>query len=220
MRVWVIEPETAEGSAPTKEPSLSQLARQPEAGLSVVGSSAFHPDLPSLLRNGLLHALVVDVEAWPSLSGQAELLALGLPILLIGEPQAIDQWTALAAEHVMGFLPLIPRAVEVRAALWSLLAARDRESHLNNQVARLQQRLSDRIIIEKGKGVLQQRLGISEEQAYQQLRIQSRRQRKQIRDIAQALLEAAPLLSDVNGLTAPADRMATGTSEFSSSDLS
>ncbi len=219
MRVWVIEPETAEGSAPTK-PSLGQLAREPEAGLSVVGTSGFDPELPSLLRNGLLHALVVHVQAWPSLSGQAELLALGLPILLLGDLQAIDQWTALAAEHVIGFLPLTAGAVEVRAALWSLLAARDREHHLKNQVSRLQQRLSDRIIVEKGKGILQQRLGITEEQAYQQLRTQSRRQRKQIRDIAQALLEAAPLLSDINGLTAPEDPLTTGTSEFSSSDAS
>ena len=59
----------------------------------------------------------------------------------------------------------------------------------------LQQRLNDRILIERAKGVLVQRLGISEEEAYKRLRVLSRRQRRQIRDIAQSLLDAQALLT-------------------------
>jgi hypothetical protein len=43
-----------------------------------------------------------------------------------------------------------------------------------------------------------QRLGVCEEQAYKQLRMQSRRQRKQIREIAQSILDTQFLL-EANG---------------------
>jgi hypothetical protein len=69
-------------------------------------------------------------------------------------------------------------------------------------VARLQRRLSDRIVIERAKGILVQRLKISEEEAYKRLRVLSRRQRRQIRDIAQSLLDTQFLFlpgSDGNG---------------------
>jgi len=51
------------------------------------------------------------------------------------------------------------------------------------------------VVIERAKGVLLQRLGISEEEAYKRLRVLSRRQRRQIRDIAQSLLDAQALLT-------------------------
>jgi len=59
----------------------------------------------------------------------------------------------------------------------------------------LQQRLNDRILIERAKGILVERLSISEKEAYQRLRLQSRRQRRPIRDIAQCLLDAQSLFS-------------------------
>src|SRR5262249_38808325 len=62
------------------------------------------------------------------------------------------------------------------------------------QVELLQQRLNDRIVIERAKGILVQRLRIAEEEAYQRLRLLSRRQRRQIRDVAQSLLDAQELL--------------------------
>jgi AmiR/NasT family two-component response regulator len=67
----------------------------------------------------------------------------------------------------------------------------------------VQQRLSDRIVIERAKGVLLQRLGISEEEAYKRLRVLSRRQRRPIRDIAQSLLDTQDLLVPPPDLTDP-----------------
>jgi hypothetical protein len=68
----------------------------------------------------------------------------------------------------------------------------------------LQQRLNDRILIERAKGILVERLSISEKEAYQRMRLQSRRQRRPIRDIAQCLLDAQTLFSpETNGLGIP-----------------
>jgi response regulator NasT len=79
-------------------------------------------------------------------------------------------------------------------AILSALASRHRLLFWKAQAEQLQQRLNDRILIERAKGILVQRLGISEEEAYKRLRVLSRRQRRQIRDIAQSLLDTQSLL--------------------------
>jgi response regulator NasT len=87
-------------------------------------------------------------------------------------------------------------------ALLGARAALCRQQALKAQVQALQQRLSDRIVIERAKGILVQRLGVTEEEAYKRLRVLSRRQRRQIRDIAQSLLDTQSLLlPDANGFT-------------------
>jgi AmiR/NasT family two-component response regulator len=86
------------------------------------------------------------------------------------------------------------------AVLTSFVGQR-RHLQWKNQVARLQRRLSDRIVIERAKGILVQRLKISEEEAYKRLRVLSRRQRRQIRDIAQSLLDTQFLfLPETDGI--------------------
>jgi AmiR/NasT family two-component response regulator len=83
--------------------------------------------------------------------------------------------------------------------LLGAMAARIRQQHYADEVHRLQQRLNDRIVIERAKGILMQRLRISEEEAYQRLRLLSRKQRRQLRDMAQSLLDAEALLTPEAG---------------------
>ena len=64
-------------------------------------------------------------------------------------------------------------------AVEAALSGLRRQRHWKAQVEQLQQRLQDRIVIERAKGVLVQRLGITEEEAYKRLRVLSRRQRQQ-----------------------------------------
>jgi AmiR/NasT family two-component response regulator len=84
--------------------------------------------------------------------------------------------------------------------LVSSQAAGKREARWIKEFAHLQQRLADRIVIERAKGILMRRLRISEEEAYKRLRVLSRRQRRQIRKIAQSLLDAEQLFTtEANG---------------------
>jgi two-component system, response regulator PdtaR len=71
------------------------------------------------------------------------------------------------------------------------------------ETAHLQQRLADRILIERAKGILVQRLRISEEEAYNRLRVLSRRERRHIRDIARSLLDAEHLFATDSSGAAP-----------------
>jgi hypothetical protein len=194
MRVWLIEADRCEGTQTSLEPALRALAQQSTTGFTLVGVSNIRPDLAPLLRTGLLSALIINVSHWDPQASQTELLSLGLPILLAGDAKTADSWTGLAGQHTVGFLPAAADSQGVYCALWSLLAGQRREQELRTQSERLQQRLNDRIIIEKAKGILMQRLSVPEEEAYQRLRMQSRRQRKQIREIAQSILDTEMLL--------------------------
>src|SRR5262249_9594395 len=119
---------------------------------------------------------------------------LGPAILAVVPPELSERVRPLAELHPLSFLPEKPSRESLWLALVSALASQRRHAHARAQLARLQQRLDDRIIIERGKGVLVQRLGVTEEDAYKRLRVLSRRQRRQIRDIAQSLLDTEALL--------------------------
>lgn len=59
---------------------------------------------------------------------------------------------------------------------------------LRKEALLVRQQLEERKIIERAKGVLQQRFGLSEEEAYQRLRDESRRLRRTMRDVSEAVL--------------------------------
>jgi hypothetical protein len=211
MQVWLIEEERCASQGASLEPALRSLGEQLHLPCTLAGVSGFVPDLANLLRAANPQVLVVNTSIWGETQCQAEVLALGLPILLAGEVKNLECWSSLSAQHPLGYVPVDASPAELWCALWSLTQAQRREHELRAQAGRLQQRLSDRIIIEKAKGVVMRRLGISEEEAYQRLRMQSRRQRKQIRDIAQSILDTEMLL-DTNGTGGPitADPRAPG----------
>jgi two-component system, response regulator PdtaR len=59
---------------------------------------------------------------------------------------------------------------------------------LKKEAVLARHQLEERKIVERAKGLLQQRLGLSEDQAYQRLRDESRRRRLPMREVAEAVL--------------------------------
>lgn len=202
MRVWLIEQEGCAGTQTSLEPLLRSLAQQHPQGLSIVGVSGLGPELPERTRSASPEAVIFNSVSWPQPPETTPVLSLGLPVLVAGACGNLEHWLGLADQFSLGIVPVSAGASEFWAALQSLLAAQRREESWRSQVLRLNQRLSDRIIIEKAKGVLMQRLGIDEEGAYKRLRVQSRRQRKQVREIAQSILDAQ-FVWESNGVADP-----------------
>ncbi len=66
---------------------------------------------------------------------------------------------------------------------------------LREQVDELQETIDSRKVIERAKGILMQRRGISGEEAYELMRQWARERQRKIKDIAQAIVEAESLLS-------------------------
>ena len=72
------------------------------------------------------------------------------------------------------------------AIAYSILSEHNQK--LRKEASLVRQQLAERKIVERAKGVLQLRFSLTEEEAYQRLREESRRQRKPIREVAEAVL--------------------------------
>jgi uroporphyrinogen-III synthase len=123
------------------------------------------------------------------------------------EARIFDEWSAdpgetlvsvplLARQELVGLLNLRhrqPRQYRLRevrllSAIGRLLGAGIGISRLENRNSELLQQLETRKLVERGKGILQRDLGLSEEEAFLRLQQQSRRRRKPMKEIAQALV--------------------------------
>jgi AmiR/NasT family two-component response regulator len=82
----------------------------------------------------------------------------------------------------------LPPAINIALARFKEIQA------LRNQVGELEESLEARKVIERAKGILMQRLGLNERDAYERLRQRARDKRAKMKDIAQAIIEAEELL--------------------------
>nr|WP_044199472.1 response regulator [Oscillochloris trichoides] len=82
----------------------------------------------------------------------------------------------------------LPPAINIALARFKELQT------LRSQVTELEDSLEARKLIERAKGILMQRLGLNERDAYERLRQRARDKRAKMKDIAQAIIEAEELL--------------------------
>ena len=207
MRAWFLQ-----GDQGSESDALGCLLRQwasrPENGCWSVDCLRGTTDVASLVQarqpDVLLAAeLPSFASAWLT-----DVLARGVGLVVATRLDRAAGLMPLAEQYAVQMIPLPPSVEELGLAVLSVVAALRRQRDWQTRIDQLQQRLNDRILIERAKGILVERLGIAEKEAYQRLRLQSRRQRRPIRDIAQCLLDAQSLLSpDMNGLVEPSQRL-------------
>jgi AmiR/NasT family two-component response regulator len=130
------------------------------------------------------HALALISEAVEFASG---------PVIAHLGDNDVD-FIARAAEH--GITAYVesssPESLQV-AIEFALRRYRD-EIALNQKVSQLETALERRALIERGKGVLMERHGIGEREAFEMLRVQARATNRRVLDVAAAVLEGQPLL--------------------------
>lgn len=116
------------------------------------------------------------------------------PILML--TAYTDRETIRKAEQAgaLGYLVKPVNESELLPAIDIALARfRDLQA-LRTQVHELEESLEARKLIERAKGILMQRLGLTERDAYERLRQRARDKRAKMKDIAQAIIEAEELL--------------------------
>jgi response regulator NasT len=83
---------------------------------------------------------------------------------------------------------------DVQAAIEVALRRYREETRLNEKVEQLETALERRTLIERAKGILMERHGIDERQAFQLLREHARGAQRRVVDVAQAVLDGHALL--------------------------
>jgi AmiR/NasT family two-component response regulator len=79
----------------------------------------------------------------------------------------------------------------------------DQNARLLEETQEMKRQLETRKVVERAKGILQMRHQLTEEQAYLRLRNESRRLRRPMRDLAEAII----LAEDLTRKTAPGDSL-------------
>ena len=200
MRVWLLQGRHGEDPSGLGPLLRSWSEAREKASLSLeVLTLTLPPVAP--FPSPQADLLVLAAALCPSRTWVEELLNREVA-LLVATPEPVGEtFRGLAETHPVFLMPPQPTPEVLGLALHTAVAGLRRQRYWKSQVEQLQQRLNDRIMIERAKGILVQRLRISEEEAYKRLRVWSRRQRRQIRDIAQSLLDTeALLLPDATGL--------------------
>jgi response regulator NasT len=116
------------------------------------------------------------------------------PILMLTAYTDRETIRKAEAAGALGYLVKPINEAELSPAI-NIALARFRELQtLRQQVMELEESLEARKLVERAKGILMQRLGLSERDAYERLRQRARDKRAKMKDIAQAIIEAEELL--------------------------
>jgi len=80
------------------------------------------------------------------------------------------------------------REMHLISTVGFLVGAEVEMARLESENAQLSERLEERKVVDRAKGILQRELGVSEEEAYLMIQRQSRQRRKSKKDIAEAII--------------------------------
>jgi AmiR/NasT family two-component response regulator len=190
----------ADGGA-TPRPDLLSLAE--DAGFEVVGEA---PDWEAVAD--LAAARAADLVL---ISGSPD-YAQGLAVLAGDVATAVLAPDALAAKEYSdcgAFAVLTPQVEpEVIAAIAATAVARSGDLRVARKEAdNLRGMLETRKVVERAKGVLMRRLGVSEDAAYRRMQRASQDENRKMRDIADSILSAERLYGEQQG--APGESQAS-----------
>ena len=167
-----------------------------ERGYQVVGEAGDGKRVLDLVEKMRPDLVFLDIKM-PGLDGLAVAQQLAethrVPVILLtayGERSLVDR---ARQAGVMGYLMKPLRETDLEPAIEVALARfRDLRS-LARELTDLQETLETRKLVERAKGVLMQRLGLSEEDAYLRLQRAGRTSRRSMKEIAQQVLEGHDL---------------------------
>ncbi|WZO96490.1 response regulator [Isosphaeraceae bacterium EP7] len=154
-------------------------------------------------RRQLPDVALLDIEM-PGLDGLSAARQIakdpGTPVIILtahGHPNLIDQ----AAEDGVFVYKLKPvTSPDLHAAI-QMAVARSREvRELRDSVQALEVSLRDRKLIERAKGILMARKGLSEPEAFRFLQRQSQDRRMPMAKLAESIVQADELLEGTSGL--------------------
>ena len=115
-------------------------------------------------------------------------------LLLIDDLEKEGMATAMKA-GVTAFISLGVQGNRIKHAINSAFANFDLVSDLQKQISSLENRLENRIIIDKAKGLIMKNRGLDEAQAYDYLRKYAMKSGKKMIDVAEMTIATAELLN-------------------------
>lgn len=173
------------------------------AGLVVVGEGSRWDALSELVASKTPDLLVVALGDDPGLAGGLRPISSAVPTVVLAQQLPAQLAEHIARDGAFGVLPFEagPDALHAVAVL-ALRRAADLIT-ARSEVADLRDQLESRKLVERAKGILMRRLGLSEPDAFRRLQKASQDENKRMRDIAEAIVHAEKVFGGKSGAEAP-----------------
>ena len=137
-----------------------------------------------------LAILDIKMPGYDGLEAARRIVAeLPIPVVILtayGQRELVEEATRAP---VMAYLVKPVQEAELMATLEIAATRFSERLRMAEQTADLHETLEDRKVIERAKGLLMARDGLSEEQAHRQIQALARKQRRTMREVAEGILE-------------------------------
>jgi response regulator NasT len=203
LRIVVVNPVTSPGAE--RDAALAEQARRSaalrigllESGYDLVASLPADVFLPERIAQLQPDLIIVDSES--DARDVLEHIVIATrdarrPIVLFTEDDAPASMDAALEAGVSAYIVAGLQAERVKPVLDVALARFRREQKLLDELQGTRQKLAERKIVERAKGLLMTRYRLSEDQAYQRLRSMAMNKNMKLAEIAQRLIDVEDLL--------------------------
>lgn len=168
-----------------------------EAGYDIIAS--LPPDMYLPERIAQLQPDMIIVDAESDARDVLEHVVIATrderrPIVMFTEDQDPDSMEAAVDAGVSAYVVAGLQSERIKPVLQVALAQFRREQKLLDELSDTRSKLAERKVIEKAKGLLMQRQGYSEDQAYQKLRSMAMSKNLKLSEVAQRILDVEDLL--------------------------
>jgi two-component system, response regulator PdtaR len=169
----------------------------PLMGHQVVCAAKTGRELVDFCRQSRPDLVITDIKM-PDMDGieAAECLTRDepLPVILISAYYDQPLIERAQGNHVLAYLVKPIKQADLEPAIAIAIGRFDEFKALRKEASDLRQALEDRKIIERAKGILMQKAGLNEAEAFRRLQKLARDQNRKLVDIAQMILTAEKAL--------------------------
>jgi response regulator NasT len=168
-----------------------------EAGYDIIASLPPDMYLPDRIAQLQPDMIIVDAES--DARDVLEHIVIATrderrPIVMFTESEDAEAMEAAVAAGVSAYIVAGLHSERIKPVLQVALARFKREQKLLDELSDTRSKLAERKVIEKAKGLLMQRQGFSEDQAYQKLRSMAMSKNLKLSEVAQRILDVEDLL--------------------------
>lgn len=202
LRVVIILPVTA--SLEPDDDEVAEVERTRilriallEAGYNVVATLPGDRFLPERLVQIQPDLIVVDAESQGRDILEHVVLATRderRPIVMLSDDPDTSHVRRAIAAGVSAYVAAGTTAAQIKPVLDVALARFEHEERLRSELADARNQLEERKVIDRAKGLLMTRQGLSEQEAYARLRKAAMDRGLKLAEVAQRLIDAADLL--------------------------
>jgi response regulator NasT len=163
----------------------------------VVGVTSKGSDAAGLIKNHKPDLVILDIKL-PEMSGleisRTLMQEQPLPIILL---TAYSEEKLIQAADVVGAMAYLVKPVDERDLAPAIMLAWRRFQELQSlkqEVENLNDALEARKMVERAKGILMKRRGLTEDEAFQRIRQQARDRRVKMQEIALTIIQAEEIM--------------------------